>query len=632
MTQTGRRSAILVGSSQFDKEPLKAKPLKCPERDVDAMHELLASAELGAFGEVFVFKNSHHQAALDQIEEVLTVADRDDQVLIYYSGHGETDLPGRLYLTAKNTDTRKLVSTSIPVETLRVMIENSACRKIILILDCCFGGAAGKSFVKGSVDEKLKELARVHGGHGIYILTASTAAQTAQEREGDDYGLLTKHIIAGIKEGSAANEDGTISMDSLYRYVFAKVTGEGYQEPMRWALNVKGEDLIIARAATLYSAQQLREFKKLINRLDEEEEIAGKICAEVRLVIEQNQPKRDKRLFELLARLHKGVLKPGKFVSLWSEEAGTTNSSTQATFVVPPSGGQISDDKPTKPTESGATNASTPKPPEGKATNTPGTKPPKGGTTNAPAPKPLVEAKPPEGGTTNKATNGFTDDLNGVKLEMVYVPGGKFTMGGDKYDDEKPAHEVTVPAFYIGKFQVTQAQWKAVMGDKLKPNFKGDDLPMESVSWEDAQEFCKKLAKITNKAYRLPSEAEWEYACRAGTTGDYAGKLDEMGWYVSNSDSKTHPVGQKKPNAFGLYDMHGNVWEWCEDVWHDSYKGAPTDGSAWLSGSNSSLRVVRGGSWSLNLVNCRSALRGRGEPGYRYGNIGFRVVVSARNS
>lgn len=352
MSQTGRRLAILIGSSKFDKEPLKDKPLKCPERDVDGMHELLAAEEFGAFGEVFVFKNSHHQDALDQIEEVLTSAARDDQVLIYYSGHGETDLPGRLYLTATNTDTKKLVSTSIPIDTLRTMIENSACRKIILILDCCFGGAAGKSFVKGSVDEKLKELAR---GYGIYILTASTAAQTAQEREGDDYGLLTKHIITGIKEGAAANDDGLINMDGLYRYVYAQVTGEGYQEPMHWALNVKGEDLIIARASTLYSAQQLLDFKRLINRLDEEEEIAGEICAEVRLVIEQKQPKRDKRLFELLAQLHKGVLKPGKFVSLWSKEARITDQSAPTQFLVPPLGGQVSEIEQTKPAKARAT-------------------------------------------------------------------------------------------------------------------------------------------------------------------------------------------------------------------------------------------------------------------------------------
>ena len=267
----------------------------------------------------------------------------------------------------------------------------------------------------------------------------------------------------------------------------------------------------------------------------------------------------------------------------------------------------------------------------------PSTQPPEGGTTNTPG------TKPPKGGTTNATENGFADDLKGVKLEMVYVPGGKFMMGGDKYDYEKPRHEVTVPAFYIGKFQVTQAQWKAVMGDKLKPGFKGDDLPMESVSWKDAREFCEELAKITNKAYRLPSEAEWEYACRAGTPTEFAfgnSLSSEQANFNGNYPygdakksvyrEKTTPVGSFDPNAFGLYDMHGNVWEWCEDAWHGDYKKAPTDGSAWLSGGDSSYRVLRGGSWVNDGSNCRSAYRLVNRPGIRYFIIGFRVVVSAR--
>ncbi len=623
MSQTGRRLAILIGSSKFDKEPLKARPLKCPERDVDGMRELLASAEFGVFGEVFVFKNSYHQAALDQIEEVLTAAARDDQVLIYYSGHGETDLPGRLYLTASNTDTKKLVATSIPIDTLRTMIENSSCRKIILILDCCFGGAVGKSFVKGSVDEKLKELAR---GYGIYILTASTASQTALED--DDHGLLTKHIITGIKEGVATNKDGVISIDGLYRYVYAKVTGEGYQEPMRWALNVKGEDLIIARAAAVYSAERLQAFRKLINELDTNEEIDEEIADQARRVIRANQPKRDKKLLELLDQLQKGEKSPGPFSSQWMKA-----------FVALSSGDQISEDRPTKQTEGGTTNAPVPKPLEGKATNTPETKPPEGGATKALAPKRSITME------LQGSAAGFTDDLNGVKLEMVYVAKGKFTMGSNVDDSEKPPHEVTVPAFYIGKFQITQAQWKAVMGEKLKPGFKGDSLPMESVSWEDAKEFCSKLAQLNNKAYRLPSEAEWEYACRAGTTTEFAfgdslssEQANFNGDYPYGSAKKsiyrekTTPVGSFDPNAFGPYDMHGNVWEWCEDVWHGDYKESPIDGSAWLNDGDSTYRIVRGGSWYNNGSRCRSAVRYHYPPGARFRFIGFRVVVAARSS
>jgi len=304
----GRRYAILIGSSRFDNEP-KLNPLKCPERDVEGMREILAAAELGAFGETFVFKDAENHVVLRQIEEVLADATRDDQVLIYYSGHGETDLPGRLYLATTNTEVRRLVSTSIPVETLRLFIENSSCRKIILILDCCYGGAVGKSFSRGSVDEKLKELAR---GSGVYILTASTAAQTAQEREGDDYGLLTKHIISGIKQGEAdINDDGFVSMDDLYSYVFAKVKSEGYQEPMRWALNVKGEDLIVARA----SGTPGREKHRLLNEkvIEFRDFLPRQIFLKALQVIDERRAP----FYDLIDELHRQSLQIGEFIEEW---------------------------------------------------------------------------------------------------------------------------------------------------------------------------------------------------------------------------------------------------------------------------------------------------------------------------
>ena len=217
---------------------------------------------------------------------------------------------------------------------------------------------------------------------------------------------------------------------------------------------------------------------------------------------------------------------------------------------------------------------------------------------------------------------------------MIYVPGGAFEMGspeGKGDADERPLHRVTVPSLYIGKYQVTQEQWQAVIG-KNPSCFKSDkNLPVENISWDDATEFCKKLSGMTGKKYRLPSEAEWEYACRAGTTGDYAGDLGSMGWYLKNAGGKTHPVGdQKHPNAYGLYDMHGNVWEWCEDVWHNNYDGAPSGGKAWLSRGKTRSRVARGGSWGISRYDCRSANRGRHEAKAGYSYIGFRVVCTAR--
>ena len=181
--------------------------------------------------------------------------------------------------------------------------------------------------------------------------------------------------------------------------------------------------------------------------------------------------------------------------------------------------------------------------------------------------------------------------------------------------DEGPVHLVTVKPFWLGKYEVTQEQWEAVM-DSNPSYFKGDDLPMDAVSWDDCQEFIKRLNGLaSNGGFRLPSEAEWEYTCRAGSDtrfcygddADYS-ELGNYAWYASNSAEKTRAVGGKQANAWGLYDMHGNVEEWCQDWYHDSYRGAPTDGSPWESPAGE-FHVSRGGHWYSLGLTCRSAYR-----------------------
>ena len=219
--------------------------------------------------------------------------------------------------------------------------------------------------------------------------------------------------------------------------------------------------------------------------------------------------------------------------------------------------------------------------------------------------------------------------MNRLNMEFVWIPPGSFVMGSEnKYLNEQPSHRVTINSgFYLGKYQVTQAQWQKVMGNNPS-HFKGDDLPVESVSYNDAYTFIAKLnAQHDGYTYRLPTEAEWEYAARAGTTGHYAGDLDGMAWYGSNSGKRTHPVGGKQPNAFGLYDMHGNVWEWIEDWYQGSYADAPTDGSARLRVEEQTYRVLRGGSWENYPETCRSGSRGKNVPEFRGSLVGFRLVA-----
>jgi formylglycine-generating enzyme required for sulfatase activity len=242
----------------------------------------------------------------------------------------------------------------------------------------------------------------------------------------------------------------------------------------------------------------------------------------------------------------------------------------------------------------------------------------------------------------------FPENLgNSIALEMVYIPGGTFMMGSPnseahRRDSESPQHQVTVSAFYAGKYPITQAQWQAVMGYN-RSFFKGEKRPVVNVSWNDAVEFCNKLSQKSCKKYRLLSEAEWEYACRAGTTTpfhfgetitpelvNYNKKNPYAEAHTRLYGEKTTDVGSFPPNAFGLYDMHGNVWEWCSDKWHDNYNGAPTDGSSRES-ETSHHRPLRGGSWKFFPRNCRSAFRNYYGPDYRFcfGDLGFRVVCVA---
>jgi formylglycine-generating enzyme required for sulfatase activity len=255
-----------------------------------------------------------------------------------------------------------------------------------------------------------------------------------------------------------------------------------------------------------------------------------------------------------------------------------------------------------------------------------------------------------------KQAQQFIEDLDdGIQLEMVAIPGGSFMMGSPKNEPgrretESPQHQVTVPPFLLGKYPVTQAQWQAVaalpqVNQELKPNpsrFKGANRPVERVSWHDAVEFCNRLSNHTQRSYRLPSEAEWEYACRAGTTtpfhfgetittdlANYNGNYTYGDGVEGIRKGETTEVGSFKiANEFGLYDMHGNVWEWCQDDWHNNYEDAPTDGSAWISNKAKINKLLRGGSWYHNPGLCRSAYRSFNYLDSSDDVIGFRVVCS----
>jgi len=234
---------------------------------------------------------------------------------------------------------------------------------------------------------------------------------------------------------------------------------------------------------------------------------------------------------------------------------------------------------------------------------------------------------------------------DGLILEMVLIPAGMFgmgTLGSSEYAEEHPHHNVRIPSFLMSKFPITQEQWKVVV--KWEPPYrsKGPKRPVDRVSWKDAAEFCMRLSKRTGYTYQLPSEAEWEYACRAGTlTPFHYGDTitTELANYVGEHTYQSEPKGVYRhgstnagsfpPNAFGLYDMHGNVWEWCADKWHDNYIDAPTDGSVWEDGKGTADRVMRGGSWHEPPGNCRSATRLKMSENEAEDFFGFRVAITS---
>jgi formylglycine-generating enzyme required for sulfatase activity len=261
-----------------------------------------------------------------------------------------------------------------------------------------------------------------------------------------------------------------------------------------------------------------------------------------------------------------------------------------------------------------------------------------------------VDAQGQETKRSRKQAQCFVEILgDAVKLEMVSIPDGKFTMGAppeeyESCEDERPRHIVSIKSFFMGRYPITQAQWRAIASlPKIKHDldpdpscFKGDNRPIERVSWYDAEEFCDRLSKETKRVYRLPSEAEWEYACRARTATPFhfgATLTTNLANFCEQDQSmnkverkQTTDVGSFPANAFGLYEMHGNVWEWCADNRHEDYQDAPSDGSVWVINGNSEYRILRGGSWDCFPTFCRCTYRSFENPQVKDKEFGFRVV------
>lgn len=309
-----RRLAVLIGSGSYPNEP-KLQDLRCPSRDVDGLAAALR--ERGSFETVTVVKDAPHYEALLEVNRTLKAAGKEDLVFIYYSGHGKLDLANRLYLCTPNTVVGMLEATAIPVQSIRDYADVAPCHRIALVLDCCFSGAVGDVFARSSVDDQLQLVSR---GRGTYIMTASTAVQVALEKEQDEYSAFTKHVIEGLRtEAADVDEDGVVTMDELYQYVHDQLKREGFQEPMKWAINVRGE-LVIARTGKSPRAERRNRIRERLLTLANQGILPDAVLSRALVLLGMEQAaltERDAPRDQLLDRLDQGRLSVGDFVEQW---------------------------------------------------------------------------------------------------------------------------------------------------------------------------------------------------------------------------------------------------------------------------------------------------------------------------
>ncbi len=310
------RYAVLVASSRFPKAP-NLLPLSGPENDVEQIRDVLTSSSHGDFGKVVMLKNRPHHQVLRKINEILHGAERDDMVLLYYSGHGKLDASGQLHLATVNTEMTALETTSIPLPSVKRLFANSAATKTALILDCCYSGAVDRAFFRGEVDEQLNLMSR---GRGTFIMTASTGLQMAKEKEDEKLGIFTKHLVDGVRTGKADRDgDGLITMNELYNYVHEQVLQETSQEPMKWDLNVRGE-LIFAKSGKSPASERRANLRRRLFDLGMKDMLPDFVVRRALDVIAKKPTElagSDKRYDALLDQILLEEFRVGPFIDAW---------------------------------------------------------------------------------------------------------------------------------------------------------------------------------------------------------------------------------------------------------------------------------------------------------------------------
>jgi formylglycine-generating enzyme required for sulfatase activity/uncharacterized caspase-like protein len=671
-----KKIALLIGVSEYG---AGIPPLLSALNDVEAMERVLQNPNLGNFAQVERLLNPDSVAMRIAIQKLFKNAGKEDLLLFFFSGHGITNDDNHLYLATRNTAKDDFEATAVDANFIQTQSKNCYSKRQVLILDACYSGAFANGWHTKSIGVDIKKQL---GAEGRVVLTSSSATQTSFAEEGATLSLYTQYLVEGIETGAAdTDNDGNIHVQELHTYAKSKVQAVKPNMTPDIILDKEGYNILLAYAPKNPEV----EYRQLVEQYAQNGELkkvailvltakrknlgitdakAEEIETEVlepfrrRLInlqsykqyfaeeVEQQYPL-DEHTLRILKDYQQDVLglRDEDVASIELEITSVKEAEYQKQLRLQEKEEELRQLRERQAAEQLQLQQEAKKNQSDYQLKI----------------FQFETAQINKNGTEikriTKTAEYFTQDLgNGVLLEMVHIPGGTFLMGSPeseegRYSDESPQHQVTVPSFFMGKYPVTQKQWQAVAAlEKVKidlesdpSNFKGDNLPVGCVSWDSVQEFCARLSQRTNQAYRLPSEAEWEYACRAGTTtpfyfgetistdlanynGNYTYGQGQKGEYRE----KTTEVGIFPANPFGLYDMCGNVWEWCEDKWHENYISAPIDGSAWTSLSDNDKRLLRGGSWYGYARGCRSALRAGNSRDFRYNLYGFRVVSSFR--
>ncbi|NES19365.1 MAG: SUMF1/EgtB/PvdO family nonheme iron enzyme [Symploca sp. SIO3E6] len=632
--------AIAVGINRYD----NLQSLEYAKRDAEKMKDFFQQ-EAG-FERVFLFTEDSPaipttppistQPTFGKLRRFLRkqfeqpLLEPGDNLWFFFSGHGQR-YHDRDYLLLSDSDPGDLAPTALPISFVTERLRRSGADNVVLLLDACRnqGDKAGLG-----IGEEQQQ--------GVVSIYSCSPNEKAYEIESLQQGSFTYSLLEALRIQGEGNCATVERLDQYLRHRVPEINRK-YQKLQQTPYAIaepisKYHLILLPRYATLGDIETLKKdaYRAEVQR---KWELAKQLWIRVNVAASGS----DTEVYEAFVRIAQQQVASATSQGFTNNDSGSillpgTKESKQADI------------------------------PESKQADIPESE------QDARTTKPKLDAAPPtlpvfsfdivtvnaKGQKIDQSkgqASYFTEDLGkGVNLEMVVIPPGSFQMGSPdteekRLDSESPLHQVTVASFCMGKYPVTQAQWQAVaalpqVNRELDSNpsiFKGKDLPVEQVSWYDAVEFCARLSQKTGREYRLPSEAEWEYACRAGETrpfhfgetittelANYNCKYTYGFGPKGKYRKKTTPVGSfKVANGFGLYDMHGNVWEWCTDHLHGNYQGAPTDGNSWLIDNENHSRMLRGGSWGNGPRYCRSAGRYHFGPDNRDYGIGFRVVCFA---